>query len=375
MNYLAAPSLVFRLSWLGLRRYAWRFSLGALGFAVSLLAYTVCGTLLADLAQRSTDAWRLDWPCDAYVRVTADAANLAKAAQIAGVRLAEPGTIVNRVYLGATATQVLATAAASRIFQPEWAAGRAPAGADEIALPSRLAEYLDLGVGQEVVALTWDGKTQVPFRVSGLIADKVGLGLPPLVTREGAARLGNAAQDNVVFILLDGRISAEAAEKALKRAFPGTEVNVLTSQYEAVTQGVGITGAVVGLVRFCLLMAAAATLAALNLLSARTRAAELGMLRAIGLSELILWLTMVLDGLAAVAAGTGLAAGAMWALRSLLAGSHGHGLLGVSVDLTFQSADLIGAAVPFGIVALLAVGLTSRIISAQRVAAFLRGAE
>lgn len=215
-------------------------------------------------------------------------------------RLPQAGSVVPRTvtYLqvywpGTIRPQYLTVAArydAAEIAGPVAAAGRLPTADGELAVPARLADKHQLGVGAKLTVSDYDGRRSV-VTVVGTVADGRSVG-PADAVATPAAVLGwepSAAIQNVRVAAAPG-VGQEAMAAAV-RDVVGSGLRVYTGEawtqreVDRITNGVDVLGGVFGMFAVIALFVACLVIANTFTIVIAQRTREMALLRCVGASR------------------------------------------------------------------------------------------
>jgi hypothetical protein len=340
-----------------LRRRRSRVALSVFTLAFALASYTLLGCIIGEMRYQAGQMWRQHHPYDAFVQVSRANAELSRVKALTGVAIAEAALTVD-VVMSYGPTPVMVVDRASRILTYELESGELPAAADEVALPASLARSSRVGAGDMINVLpagATASTARIQMEVSGLLSDKLGVPRLPVVSLEGATKLGlTNPEPNVLLVVLDGRVEPAAALKQLESALPAAKVTVYREQYERAASNMSIADTMAAALRLLLLAVTSAAVAALFHLAERERAYETGVLRAMGMRIATLLARAGLGAAAVVVVGCIGGVGLAWAAAGLLDVPIAQLRQGVAADI------LVFAAVAMGVTLVTSGGFAGR---------------
>ncbi|KAF0193478.1 MAG: ABC transporter permease protein [Bacillota bacterium] len=273
---------------------------GIMLFAVlgSIIAYTVLGIALSDMAVRAVSTWRLEWPFDMVV-IGADVFSIQdQVQQIPGVKIAEKTSMLE-ILMPSGVISAMVPLENSAIYSLKHLEGRAPEHGGEISLPSSLARAKGVQIGDTISILPMQGNwPPEKFVVSGILDSKIGIPPIPILHADAIARVTAMPEaTNALICLLDGKVDSARVEQAIKSLTASVTVRQ-TAQYDGVSSGLTLAGIMIASLRFVIVIVLGSSLISLFYMSQKEKAYECGVLRALGFTRLWLMLPPLFEGIA-----------------------------------------------------------------------------
>lgn len=253
---------------------------------------------MQDLMDRTISYWRT-YDYDILVQGPEVHGLQSEVAKFAGVTRVEKNLMLP-VIVGLNEVDIALVDDESRLLPISLADGRLPNDEYELVLAQEMATLNELAVGDEFQLAAIDNMDNVvSFTVSGI--EK---GATSLVTEQGAERINPRFRDySTLIIKIDGSVPASKIENQL-RQLPEVFRVRNTDQFMYYDDSLSVAQVVVYVTRVLLLAVGVVSLYTLLQLGQQERFYELGVLRALGFSRRKITVTLLLEGVFILAAGT-----------------------------------------------------------------------
>lgn len=281
--------------------------------AGSLLALTITDAAMLDLSNRANDLWRA-FPYDLRVTGAAVAERAADVRSLPGVRHAEL-TYRLTVSIGTTTDVAVVPTEEGVNLPTEYRQGRAPASADEIAVPETTAMLQDLQLGDQVEVFVPTGVGAiVKCTVCGITFHRHGA--YSCLTEAGMARLdSDYVRGTTLLITADGTVPTAELRDAIAQLGKGLTFEI--PELEAMNNSVlGMALLLAKTVSWLMVIASIGGFSMLLALGERARSYDFGVLRAVGCSSNRLVWQLALEGGCLITLGGALTVGLLLLLGS-----------------------------------------------------------
>lgn len=255
----------------------------------ALSSYVLLGTALTEMADSVVQALRPGWPFDVTVEGRVAPEQMSAVQAMDGVIHVESVRSC-KVFLGPGLQEILSVPAVETSFILELNSGRLPIEANEVVIPELLADALRMGPGDRLRLVgQMHGSVAHEYVVVGILSGKAGVLTLPLVTADGMELIRDGENYiNRMLIQLDGLVEVDAFAKELGQLIRTATIKIEAEAYATVEQSRSLSDSLVVLLRSLILMITATSLAVLFYLSQRSGAYQTGVLRAIGVQRI--WL-------------------------------------------------------------------------------------